>query len=540
MKKVVDIRILAMVAFLCTCLAGCISDDGVDCPGGKDVDYSNRESYFTVTVCMPSETTRADATDGEDADSTEFGTDPEDLIEDISYFLFRVSSWDAGEGSSCMYSGTLDKDNAEEWQMLTNGVRLTFKIKGYVPMQNDHIIVAANLGKDVARRLTTLGTLRSYTGYTCWRAGKTLAECDHFVMSSAYNDPGNGTVQTQGKAGTKVDPYITDIVLHRNAARIDFKFNPVGNVSGNAPYSRMDYKVHSTPGDETTPQVGTLHLTNIIPFNLTQGSSYLIRRVTSGSDIAHDVVYGGRVKLDTHGVPLNYVIEPHTLDKHSGVTESDQERLAQWYGSTRASEVFAHPDGHLEGTDISTYSQNVRTVDGDTFMTVSYANENTQPKDKQLKQYMTGLLLKGVYEPLKVYSDQDAKVLSTESFTDGRTFWRYVPMQGGVIEGDCLYFDNADAARNYQRTHGGGSGVVTEYPGGVCYYNIWIRHARVDGLTQPYPMEYAIVRNNIYRVEIDHVTGPGSPLPDYDNVDKLNIHIYVRKWNLRKQPTIRL
>lgn len=533
MKKVVDTCFWTTMLLLCVCLAGCISDDA-DCPGGGRVDYSNRESYFTVTVSMPSEATRVDYTEGEGADNAEFGTDCEDRIEDISYFLFRISSWNAGEGASCLYQGTLGKDNAEEWQMLTNGVRLTFKIKGYVPTQDDHIIVVANLGKDASRRLTTLGTVRSYTDYRCWRAGNTPAECDHFVMASAYDDANNGIVQTKGRTGTKVDPYISDIVLHRNAARIDFKFNPAKNASGSAPYSRMDYKVHHTPGDETTPLVGCLHLTHIIPFNMAQGSTYLIRRVTPGNDIAKDVEYGGREKLDDRGVPLNYVIEPHTLDKHSGV-----ESLELWYGSTRASEVFAHPDKHLKGTGIDTLSQNVRTVDGETFMTVSYANENTQPMDKQLKQYMTGLLLRGVYEPLTVYSDSAATLLSSESFASGRTFWRYTPKQAGVIEGECLYFDNASAARAYNHNHGGGNGTVTEYPGGVCYYNVWIRHARVEEATQPYPMEYAIVRNNIYRIEIEYVTGPGSPNPDYDT-SKLGTYIYVRKWNLRKQPTIRL
>ena len=53
-------------------------------------------------------------------------------------------------------------------------------------------------------------------------------------------------------------------------------------------------------------------------------------------------------------------------------------------------------------------------------------------------------------------------------------------------------------------------------------------------------MEYGIVRNNIYRVGLSKVTGPGTPTPDLKAPDHLYLRIFVREWNLRKQPTIRL
>ena len=85
--------------------------------------------------------------------------------------------------------------------------------------------------------------------------------------------------------------------------------------------------------------------------------------------------------------------------------------------------------------------------------------------------------------------------------------------------------------------------MITEYTteyldentlGFVCYYNLWLRHYN-DEKADPqeaYPMEYATVRNNIYRVSISF-NGPGDPEPTMRDPDTMQARIFVRKWNLR-------
>ena len=82
---------------------------------------------------------------------------------------------------------------------------------------------------------------------------------------------------------------------------------------------------------------------------------------------------------------------------------------------------------------------------------------------------------------------------------------------------------------------------ITKFADGICYYNVWLRHANVDSNPHlTFPMEYGIVRNNIYRVGVSKVTGPGTPSPSKDGPEHIYLRIFAREWNLRTQPPIRL
>ena len=76
--------------------------------------------------------------------------------------------------------------------------------------------------------------------------------------------------------------------------------------------------------------------------------------------------------------------------------------------------------------------------------------------------------------------------------------------------------------------------------GFICYYNLWLRHYNdVDDAnpSNPHahmPMEYATVRNNIYRVAVSF-SGPGDPEPTMREPDTMKARIFVRKWNLRTE-----
>ena len=97
---------------------------------------------------------------------------------------------------------------------------------------------------------------------------------------------------------------------------------------------------------------------------------------------------------------------------------------------------------------------------------------------------------------------------------------------------------NEVAAEAYRRSHPEDMGQVEEFPAGECYYNLWLRHARVEGAgAQDTPMGYGIVRNNIYRVGVSF-TGPGRPNADVSEPENIESRIFVRKWNFRLHPTI--
>lgn len=90
---------------------------------------------------------------------------------------------------------------------------------------------------------------------------------------------------------------------------------------------------------------------------------------------------------------------------------------------------------------------------------------------------------------------------------------------------------------------------VSYYENGECYYKYWIRHANNNNNNQMGVMEFAIVRNNVYQVEVVGVSALGDPLPftpgeddpDTDDEDDdvyIKIKIYVKDWVVRKNSSI--
>uniref|UniRef100_UPI00242CDDE9 Mfa1 fimbrilin C-terminal domain-containing protein n=1 Tax=Butyricimonas paravirosa TaxID=1472417 RepID=UPI00242CDDE9 len=50
---------------------------------------------------------------------------------------------------------------------------------------------------------------------------------------------------------------------------------------------------------------------------------------------------------------------------------------------------------------------------------------------------------------------------------------------------------------------------IHRYTNGICYYTCYIRHADDGDTNTNSPMEYATVRNNVYRLNVQSVSGPG-------------------------------
>ena len=76
---------------------------------------------------------------------------------------------------------------------------------------------------------------------------------------------------------------------------------------------------------------------------------------------------------------------------------------------------------------------------------------------------------------------------------------------------------------------------ITKYQDGICYYTYFIKHAEDGDDTTVSPMEYAIVRNNIYQVNVTGINDIGSVTPtDY----RLNLECTVTDWVLEDEITI--
>ena len=120
----------------------------------------------------------------------------------------------------------------------------------------------------------------------------------------------------------------------------------------------------------------------------------------------------------------------------------------------------------------------------------------------------------------KEVEDQEGETKISE-IADIKTFEQFITTDGTY--GDANYYEN-----------------------GVCYYPYWIRHGDNGDLNDMGIMEFAIVRNNIYDLQITGINGlglsgttvPDPEDPDEDNTMRMQVVLYVRNWVVRTNSSI--
>ena len=310
------------------------------------------------------------------------------------------------------------------------------------------------------------------------------------------------------------------------------------------------------------------YLTDMRIVNGAVQPTYMLKRVTTSADFTTTGItfLGDETATTTNGRGTNYVIEPRSAQKAvdaQGFATATADNLTTWYGDSRLAASTATDGSFLRPVDAvhktsgttetdcfipGTYGKFADNMQG---YVVGYVNENTFNCAATCAEYTTGLLLRGTYVPtVKGYASKENYEAVTPSatvdFAKGNSFWRYEPDGSADNESKCIYFSEgafadqaaADAFANDPKH----SGKVVFYENGICYYYIWLRHANsdaegnFDGIYTP--MEYGIVRNNIYRISIILTTGIGAPVPEPRDPERLKSRIYVRKWREVTHPEI--
>ena len=116
--------------------------------------------------------------------------------------------------------------------------------------------------------------------------------------------------------------------------------------------------------------------------------------------------------------------------------------------------------------------------------------------------------------------------------------------------GDEATFETTNTISAYMATDEGKAAVnnaITFYEDCVCYYPYWIRHAGEQD-TNMEPMEFAIVRNNIYDLSVGAinklgVSGTEKPEPGNENESEellFRVNILVKNWVVRSNDQITL
>lgn len=411
----------------------------------------------------------------------------------------------------------------------------------------DHYIVIINAGDFDA---ATLDDVRNKIVTQPWKGtGTNFTTYTDFVMSNEHE-----SYYASG-SGTKDDPNKIIVTIERVAARIDFAFDPTPGVTDQTTIriAAEDIPVLRYPANDT-PKVGGLtkygevNLTHVRPFNVMQAKetplqgSFLIKRSAKPDKsglkfLAPETAYAGGAIAD---FPL--VVEPTTWTKGS---VDPAPTPGTWYGATYRTNVNAayaadanYAVHHATGND--GFDDGLSTDGGLSYYVLDYANENTMRVDESLKEYATGYILRAVYVPLTVYEGvwSGAPLTMTGitpvSYTAGTTFYRYRPLVKEFDESQARYFTKEADATEYGRQQLEKTGVpyvIETYTNGVCYYPAYIRHDNAGGSPNVTPMEFGVVRNNIYRLKVTF-SGPGYTTPEIQSTEPLGIkpYIYTRPW----------
>lgn len=89
---------------------------------------------------------------------------------------------------------------------------------------------------------------------------------------------------------------------------------------------------------------------------------------------------------------------------------------------------------------------------------------------------------------------------------------------------------NGKNTRTALRPHG-----IRTYEDAQCYYTWWVRHGNDNNDETNGVMEYGIVRNNVYKLDVKTVYSIGGDIPGEEG---LNVEVYVKDWTLLETETL--
>ena len=301
------------------------------------------------------------------------GVNHENDIDNIFLWFYRDSPAGPNGEADVIYSTLVDS-----YQIIStsSGERqFTIELTGYKPAQGDRILAVANMG-DMSR-LTSLKAIREAVSPATWTGSG--ADAGGFAMASARFDDG---IVTAPAGDNPEAPFTASVSIERLAARIDLRFTASNIEPGNG----LCYTA-IMPGAKKD----LVHLTHVVPTNVMQPPTYVLKHVTAdAADGCFDrtTVCGYELVNDISGVPVNYVVEPHTA------TKGDASNLTALYGSTRAGGIDATAFGSAYGLAALMEDDRLLLKDGnDRALILSYANENTHHTDMADSRFVTGLML---------------------------------------------------------------------------------------------------------------------------------------------------
>ncbi len=492
-SKLHHIRYMVAASLLLPLVCACSSEDNGDGMAEPQLASSNQYINLNIVVSSGSEgTMRGTPAGGENGDEREAGSERENLVTGVTVMLYEDA---AGINTSaettlafCKYypvslvsretAGTPYATKTDEAVYSTGDQPLVGS--GLDMSKEYHAIVVAN--QNMASTFTTASKVKDVRDYVTTHvySGSGLgADASHFVMSLETDYTVNFTSpSSKTTVGNKTTYHFDGIRIERLAARVDFwtktaTYGEKDALSNDYNAPGYVYPVWKTSDTTTPTSTDKFVLTAVTPFNLYNSNEYLFKRTNDAAPY-----------LAVESI-TNYVIDPNTATKTAASPTYYNNMLSYLVGIDETDLTLSAATGYFQATSglyVSTTQKAGFTGDDskDNFI-LCYPRENTLSTSSPLYYYATGVAIEGDYYPAGSAAD----------LTKAKHF---------------IYY-------GYLRHQGEGTGP----------YTIKMRTDLSTTETYPSttPMNFGVVRNNIYRLSIDKITEKG----------ELELKIMVKKWD---------
>lgn len=539
--------------------AGCAQEDIDTAPsGGGGMSAS---SYVSLSFASQQSTpTRSNPTGGETGDRDETGQDYENEIKSAVAFFYQGNNGVNSDGSTKIMA--VATFNVGSYTEPGNGIDRKYTT---TPQQVDlddgtyNVLVVANPGADWwTGQSLTLADVRNHIQTTAWTASG--SDYSDFVMTSAAD----ATLTLN--SNPESDPAKATVNVERMAARLDYK-------------AEASYTCTDPAYTGATVEITGAALVN----NLTAGS-YIIKRVADDVN-GTNLSYLGNETADENGAATNYVLDPWTASKNGnlygtwfmngssdpnwwagyvqpGTSVSDGAETWQRIGYTLENTTAADAAGSDYSTGVVFKAKfNPQGVanytEGETFfaygtkiyasmedMMAGFYGSKFDDLDNitscatwgDVKQFITSTLLTNDPSGYNKYLEglaegkDDSETVSDAS---SLTWSNYMKNECGYSKdenGKVVLDQNDKVTRIALQPYG-----TRTYEDATCYYTWWVRHSNDNDDTKKGIMEYAIVRNNIYKLTVNSVYSLGGEVPEEES---LIVDVYVNDWLLLDNETL--
>ena len=580
-------------AALCLALslmaASCSMGDDMECPPDGGGTPGTGSAFIQLSFGMAdAQGTRANPDGGEDGDGLEAGQSNENRVSTAVAFLFDANVTVNGGASTPVtpvyfpsVNPTAEGGTGIDAVYETNPVQTTVENGDY------NVIVVANPGDNrwwEQAENQTLGAVRDHIQQKAWTE-ETNGDYTNFLMSSADEPTEKLTINNNSES----EPAKVTVNVERMAARVDYLANnkytctdpmyedATVEITGATIVNRLtagSYLLKRVAGDVQGTNLKYLGLETATGENMlaknyvldpwtawkTQQNLTGMHFPVDGESVAASALYdpqtyipkrsdnpedwAGYCKAGVDATEDNYLRVGYALENTTGKLETSLN-----YNTGIVFKAQFHPvgvNGYTDGQTFFTYNGVIYPMLTDMMGQLNNQEDFSTYTDKAINALTDWNGLKSfaasfVSDPTGYadYLTEFANEHSTDVFTanaEELTWKYYLNNELSVVEdaqnGPQI---NQNGVETRAKLYASSKELLRTYYNGQCYYIWWLRHSNDGDDETNGVMEYAVVRNNIYKVSVNSIYSLGGDIPDNQQLDA---RVYVNKWSMLPEETL--